>query len=701
MRQVLVLLLAISLAGCGHAAGSRFASGTGTAASTSGSPTSGSPTSTSSKTPPRTAPANLATGPRVLVDTSGQGKFFDLPWPLDARRTASGGLGFAGLPNPLGRNFVKEAIALVASDTSGASPSGTIYFRFDGPVSSPIDDPVASVAPDSPVYVVNVDPASPSRLERAPVHVTVATGDSVRPANLLQILPVPGRGLRPNTVHAAIVLRRLGSPGSCFLGQSPALTELLAGTAPAGPLGADLLACYAPLRAALNDIGVNPDDIAAAAVFTTGDPTTRLVRQVEWANQLPPLAPTTAITVRDQFPGFTALQGEYAPPQFQKGVIPFVLGGGEQAVDSQGLPVTQWVDRAGFQISIPTGKMPAKGFPLYFFVHGTGGDQSQFIDRGRMPAPNVQPPKGSGMASYLAPVGWAAACAAGPLSPTRIGFLSAEGYIAYDFFNPVAMRDNFGQMILEMVLFRRLLLDLRIDPALCPGTDASASPDGKIGFDPDTMVVGGQSLGSYLAGMLAALLPDWKGCILTGAGGSWVEFPFGPLDPVMPCKIIDAVALPPGDALDRFHPFVALFDLALGPSDNSHYLEKVLRYPLPGHAIPHVLTIEGHGDLQVPENLQRVDILSLGLDLAGPEVPNVPFDQMDSPVLPWGGLVQLSYPVQGNRTVNGVVRTACVVRYDRDPIREGHYVSYQLDAPKRQIAEFVTAIAAGQMPVVK
>ncbi len=693
ISPLLGAVLGATLMGCQHPAGSGF-----TAAATAGA-TSGSVTSAS--TPRSWAPANLATGPMVVLDASGQGKFFDLPWPLDARRGATGGLQLAGLPNPLGKKFVDQAVAIVASETSGASPSGTIYFRFDGPVTTPTDDPVQSTRPSSPVFVVDIDPSSPYRLERSPIHVTVASGDSVRPANLLQILPVPGRGLRPNTIHAAIVLRSLGAPGTNFLGQSPALTSLLAGTAPPGALGADLVACYAPLRAALNDIGVAAGDIAAAAVFTTGDPTTRLVRQVEWANQLPALAPTTAVTVRDQYPGFTALQGEYAPPQFQKGVIPFVFGGGEQAVDAQGLPVTQWTDHAGFQISIPKGKMPAAGFPLYFWVHGTGGQPSQFIDRGRETAPNTPSPPGTGMASYLAPVGWAGACAAGPLSPTRIGFLSAEGYIAYDFFNPVAMRDNFGQMILEMVLFRNLLLHLRIDPALCPGTDASASPDGKIGFDPDTMVVGGQSLGSYLAGMLAALLPDWKGCILTGAGGSWVEFPFGPLDPIMPSRIIDAFALPNGEHIDRFHPFVALFDLALGPSDNSHYLEKVLRFPIPGHEVPHVLTIEGHGDLQVPENLQRVDILSLGLDLAGPEVPNVPEDQMDSPVLPWGGLVQLPYPVQGNRLVGGTTRTACVVRYQRDAIMEGHYVSYQLDAPKRQIAEFVTAIAAGKTPVVR
>jgi pimeloyl-ACP methyl ester carboxylesterase len=376
---------------------------------------------------------------------------------------------------------------------------------------------------------------------------------------------------------------------------------------------------------------------------------------------------------------------------------------GRQVVDANGLPVTQWTDTAGFEICVPKGKMPAKGFPLYFWVHGTGGDPTQFADRGRVDTNGGSPPPGSGMASYLSPRGWAGACAAGPLSPTRIGMLSAQGYIAYDFFNPVSMRDNFVQMILEMVLFRRLVLNLRIDPKLCPGTDASASIDGKIGFDPDTMIVGGQSLGSYLAGMLAALLPDWKGCVLTGAGGSWVEFPFGPSDPVRPATIIDTFALPSGEHVDQFHPYVMAFDLALGPADNTHYLEKVQRDPLPGHNPPHVLIIEGHGDLQVPENLQRCDILAIGTDLVGPEILPNPLDEQDAPCLPWGGLQQLPYPVQGNRTLaNGLVRTAVVTRYEHDTVgrTDGHYVTYQFQAPKDQIGEFASDISAGRVPNV-
>lgn len=699
-----LLLLGFALTACsggssssGSGASSAVAPVTSAApGSTTATPSSNAPPAPSA--PVRTAPANLATGPGVVLDASGTGAFFDLPWPLDARRNANGSVDLTGFPNPKNKKFIKNGIELVTNETHGASPTGAIYFRFDAPVNAPVDDPAASLAPGSPVLLVDIDPASPDRLTRNPVRLALTTkSDSVRPANLLQVLPVPGRGMKANTLHAAIVLRKLGAPGTAFLGQSDALHELLQGNTPKGALGAKLQTAFTPLSRALFDLGIHPDDVAAATVFTTGDPSERLVKQVDAFNRSAPMKPTKALAVRDLYPAFTALKGQWAPPQFQKGVPPYVWGGGHQAVDAQGMPVVQWWDRAEFQVSIPKGKMPAKGFPLYFWVHGTGGEARQVIDSGRRTDAKIPAPLGTGIASYVAPRGWATACAAGPLSPRRIGFLSGDGYAAYDFFNPHGMRDNFAQMILEMTLFRRLLLDLKVDPSLCPGTDASASPDGKIRFDPDTLVVGGQSLGSFLAGMLAGLLPDWKGVILTGAGGSWVEFPFGPLDPIMPSKIIDIFSLPNGEHIDLFHPLVMAFDLALGPADNTHYVEKVQRRPLPGHNVPHSLVIEGHGDIQVPDHLQRALVLSLGADLVGGEVAGIPTTEQIVPALPWGGLKELPYPASNNR--NG--KTSVVLRYEKDPIREGHFVTFQLDEPKRQIGEFLSAISAGQVPVVK
>lgn len=694
-----------SLAACSGGGHSGGAIGQSVAPATSGvAPTSSSVNATPPVVAPvgpvRTAPANLATGPSLVLDASGQGAFFDAPFPSDARRFSNGALDFTNLPNPKSSGIVRSLVDLSQSDTRGASPTGAIWFRFDAAINAPVDDPAASIAAGSPILLLDIQPGSPERLKQRPFHASLAKGDSIRPANLLQVRPVPGIGLRPGTRYAAIVRRALGAPGAPFLGQSSALTELLAGRAPQGALGAQLQATFTVLNVALKELKIHPDDLAAVTVFTTDDPVGSLTRQVAHVDALPVLKPTKPIKVRDQYADFTALESEFAPPQYQAGLIPFVLGGGRQVVDASGNPVRQFDGAADFQLSVPKGKMPAAGFPLYFYVHGTGGLPGQCIDRGVYTNAKVEPPKGTGPASWLAKGGWATSCAAGPLSPSRIGFLSADGYVAYNFLNPVAMRDNFVQMVLELVHFRKLVLDLRIDAALCPGTDASAAADGKVRFDPDHIVISGQSLGSYLSGMLVSTLGGFQGAVLTGAGGSWIEFAFGPKSPIDLQLLVEALALPVGEKLDRFHPLVTLFELAVGPADNTPYLVHALDDPLPGKSPPHVLVVEGFKDLQVATGLQRALLLGLGIDMAGNE-PGTSTDEQLLPVLPWSGRKHLSLPVTANKMTPAGVRTAVCVRYPEDGILEGHYVAFQQPEARRQILEFVLAIGGNQMPIVK
>src|SRR5262245_37494410 len=169
MRQArtaaFVLLLA---AGCGggHSSGGGFF-GASTVPVTSAASVA-APTG-----PVRTAPANLATGPALVLDTSPAAAFHDRPFPSDARLLPNGGPDLTGFPNPLQKDFVRRIVALAESDVRGFSPTGPITFRFDGPVTAPVDDPVATTRPGSPVFVVDIDPASRERLSRHPVHVAV------------------------------------------------------------------------------------------------------------------------------------------------------------------------------------------------------------------------------------------------------------------------------------------------------------------------------------------------------------------------------------------------------------------------------------------------------------------------------------------------------------------------------------------------
>lgn len=650
--------------------------------------------------------------PRTAENT-----FFDLPWPLDTRRHEGGAPDLAGLPVPrvtawfrLPRRklFLKRAFRIAQREPTGFSPCGPIYLRFDGPVHAPAGGPSASLAEDATVFLVDLDPASPEFLARKPIDVTVtASADSIRPAHLMQILPVPGVPLRPGTRYAAVVLRDLGAPGHAFLGQPPALEALLRGEDPGGARGAALAEAFEPLAAFLPLMDLDPRRVAAATVFTTGDPAARLLRQTAHVARLPP-PEVVELETRDAYPEFTALRGACRLPKTQRGFRPYLIsglfGGGRQVVDDAGLPVPLGYDDAEFQLSVPKGRMPAEGFPLYLYVHGTGGLASQAIDRGYTSRPDDPPAPGSGYARTVGRAGWATACVATAFSPSRqtLGFLAGDGYAAYNILNPAAMRDNYIQMVLELVHFRNLLREIRIDPALCPGTDASAAPDGKVRFDPDEVVVGGQSLGSFLAGMLAGALGGFEGVVLSGAGATWIEFPFGPTDPIDLAATLSRAGLPEGETLDRVHPLLAVFDLAVGPADNVHFVPLILRDPPRGERPPHVLVIQGQEDHQVPINTQRALVLALKADLAGPEVGRSPAQQL-LPALPWGGLRQLPLPVAGNRAIpGGEPVTAACVRYPGDPVLEdGHYVAFQLDDAKRRVVEFLRAIDRGETPVVR
>src|SRR6185312_8861072 len=68
-------------------------------------------------------------------------------------------------------------------------------------------------------------------------------------------------------------------------------------------------------------------------------------------------------------------------PQFQQGTPPFDSEGLFQT-GSDGLPMEQRTEDAPVAISIPLGQMPANGFPLVTYFHGSGGLSTALADRG-------------------------------------------------------------------------------------------------------------------------------------------------------------------------------------------------------------------------------------------------------------------------------------------------------------------------------
>lgn len=634
---------------------------------------------------------------------TGQG-FYANGFPTDLRRQPDGHLDLHDFPRQH-HGLTRLYVEAIQQDDIGYSTLQPVYLPFTGPLAAERlpTSPEAYLQPDAPIQLIDIDPDSPEVGRRFPLEVAVtARADVYRPAHLLQVLPVLGLNLRPDTQYALIATQALPVAASRALKQADALTRLLGDQSPA-LAEQSAWTLFAPLRDWLQQEGIATQGIVAATVWTTGDPSRPLFRAATQVARWPAPRPASLQKI-EETPDYCVVAGRWNVPGFQVGMAPYAYPnyGGDILYDEDGAPYVQYFRDAPFVVTIPRQPMPTEGFPLLMYNHGTGGDSGQVYQRGKT-LPNGEMEAGGGPARIAAQRGWAASGMGGHMALEHLGVLgTADGYMAYNFLNPRAMRSNFVQMVLERVLFRRLLNDLRIDPSLC--ADASL-PQGEtaIRFSPSMQAVMGQSLGSYTAGMLAAVDPDpLQGAILTGAGGSWIEFVFGPTDPVNLQWLVEggALQLPLIQHLDLWHPVPMLAEMLMGVADNIHYAETLLRHPR--KPAPNVLVIEGYQDHQVPENIQRPLLRALGVDLAGEEVGATAKETV-FPAIALGGAQQLGYPVQGNRQVEGQgERTAVVVRYAPDPGTDldGHYVTFQREEPKHQYGCFLQNLAEGKVPVV-
>jgi len=273
----------------------------------------------------------------------------------------------------------------------------------------------------------------------------------------------------------------------------------------------------------------------------------------------------------------------------------------------------------------------------------------------------------------------------------------------------------------EQALFLRMLRDLRIDPGLCPGTDASLAPDGTVRFDPSLIFAMGQSLGSIVLDVWAAYEENLVAVMPSGTGGH-----FGTV-------ALEMRALPTGDLLrvflsipwdeelDLFHPFLNILMLAWGPADPVNFAGHYFRHPLPGRRAKHVVLSQGFFDSYFPPPCQNAFILASGLQLAGALYPEAGFEEIArragyaSPrcglavpcarstleVMELLGLEATEVPLTGNLVAgDGTAVTAVVVQFLEDGILDGHHINFQLDGTKLQYGNFFRTLIDTGMPVL-
>ncbi len=630
-------------------------------------------------------------GARLVFDLDGAlntpKTFFDAPFPSDLRLKADGRVDIDGWPT--NGNTILEGMVEAAKEHVGFPMLPVAYFQFTKPIATRGLESLNAANQSSPVLLIDVDANSPERGRLYPTLAKTLSDDDYVPANVLAVAARPGFVLAPERSYAFLVMRSAGDVDGAALDVSPEMAALNRGETPAGARGAAASTLYAKLYATLGMLGIDAAEVAAAAVFTTGD-------VVKESNQL-----STGLMGKHQavisdlaidpddgatHPRFCELDGKMKVPQFQKGTPPFSFDG-RFVFGTDKLPVVQRDETIPIKINLPKSAMPAAGFPLAVYFHGSGGLSSQVVDRGTAP-PGGDPTKGEGPAHVLAAHGFATVGSALPVNPERVPGAMDTEYLNFN--NLAAFRDTFRQGMIEQRMFMEALRTLAIPPSVVTACNLPAAAGYK--FDPDKLVALGQSMGGMYTNLIGSVERRIKAVVPTGAGGFWNLF-------ITKTTLISGLpqllgALLAIDQVDEtfVHPGLFLFQLAWEPAEPVVHMARLGHRPLPGHPARPVYEPVGKGDSYFPIELYDAIVIAYDHQEAG----QIILPSMQDALALDGRSGILPYPVMQNRTsLAGPKFTGAVVQYEGDGHSDPHSIYAQLDAVKYQygcfLASFITS----------
>ncbi|UJR79661.1 hypothetical protein [Sandaracinus amylolyticus] len=647
----------------------------------------------------------------IIVDTDREAfmdfasdDLYDAPFPGEHLVADDGSVDLSRATNPIGADIVDQIHGALAG-IDGFGTTSPIHFRLDGAIdASLLPDPRASASSGSPILLVDVDPESPSRGALQPFDASFdADAGPYAGTNLLTLLPVQGRPLRPHTRYAAILTRALRGDGDQPFVRAPALVRLLAGETPEG-LSERAASAFREALDQLRELEtVALDDVVALTVFRTGDPLDVMRRAVAATEGTHAPMLETAFEARETFDDYCVFEGAVRMPVFQQGEPPYQREGGAWALDDDGAPILQREETARVWITIPRTTMPSTGFPTTMLIRtGAGGDRP-LVDRGpRAEAGGPALAPGTGPALELARAGFAGISIEGPHGGSRNITGADEQFLVFNIRNPIALRDNLRQSALELVLLARALDTLTVDASSCAGF---SSDDGSARFDTAHLALFGHSMGASIAPLAAAFEPRFAALVLSGAGASWIEnvvYKERPI-PTRPAAeaLIGYTRL--GRRLTEHDVVLGLLQWAGESADAQVYAPLLVHAPEIG-APRHVLMFQGIVDRYILPPIANPLSLALGVDRAGPALdagdPRLDaYDTIED--LLWlsaRGLVEL--PAAGNIAIDDAIVTAVVAQHAEDGIEDGHETVFQTEAPKAQYRCFLRTFARDETPRV-
>jgi hypothetical protein len=635
--------------------------------------------------------ASVFVVPESLDELAGP-TFFDHPFPSSVRTEADGTARYTGWPNPFENKLLAEYVAATKGLFKGFSPAGSIYFRFTAPIDTSTlpADPPSSLAKDSAVQIIDVDSKSPERGQRRLAQMRFQKPEAIYiPPSTLMVLPMIGTPLRPSTTYAVVVTKKIRAEGGGTIEPSAHLQEVL-GLVPTSPRVQKVRDAYGPAISELGALGIPKENIAHLAVFTTNDPTAETYALLDDVKvQTAPAAKDWV--AKESNADYDVYEGNYGPtPLYQKGTAPFSkpADGGSLLFENGKPKLVSTIDLR-FALVVPNATkcpVPANGYPIVLYAHGTGGDWRSFIDDGTGASLAQRCLASMGIDQVLHGTRPGAPPESDPNKDSKIALYF------FNFENPLAARAHNGQAAADVAQQARLFTE---GGAKVPSAVSKTGVE--IAFDGTKVLFFGHSQGGLNGPLFFAGSDLSRGGVLSGAGS---VFGIALLEKTKPVDIPAAVRFlaklggeDESKELDIFHPVITLAQAMVDVADTIHYGRNIIKEPRPGFAPKSIyqtegIAADGSGDTYAPPKGIEMLALSMGLPRVAPGVR--PIQEAA-----WAGLGDVTIPGGGlSGNLAGGKATGALAQFAPPGTSDGHFVVFRVPEARAQAAEFCKALAA-------
>ncbi len=618
------------------------------------------------------------------------GDFYRLPFPNDVRMKG-GHPDLSGHPSPgtelLGFDPVDRYLRDVEKNADGFTSYPTIFFRFSAQVD------FDSLKKDGALKFVDVTTGAGNDLG---FYWSATTGrTSYVCNNSVSVRPSVGEPLKPGHTYAMIITNVIVDSKKSSVKVSDDLSALLGASTPTDAALATPYAAYKPLRDWAASKSFALSSILNVALFTVGHPTrtpSKLLTTVAAAtapvatgwvkcgtgpSPCPQATGDRACGSAD--PAFDELHALVTLPIFQKGSAPYLApaDGGDFELAADGSPQFQRTEQVCMALTVPKGvTMPATGWPLVVYAHGTGGSFRSHVTEG-VAARLASADDGNGGQFHMAVLGIDQV----QHGPRRGSSTDSPNNLFFNFANPSAARGNPLQGAADQLSLLRFAKSLDLM--------SGASPTGaEIKFG--TIAYWGHSQGATEGGIAMPYAPGVAGAVLSGEGASLIDALLGKKSPVDIADALPLVLVESG-GVDIFHPVLSILQNAIDVADPLNHAGTFFATPPAPQSLKHVFQPYGMGDTFAPPASERVFAIAAGLGVATPPT-GVTGDKINDAML-------LAVPAGGNITMMAASFTGIVRQYSPSGF-DGHFVAFKDASAKKDVDRFLVDSLSGKVPKI-